>query len=449
MACFLMLTELMSWNSCFFILLTLVFLGPSGVLASSLSLGQNSFSGTDSVEASSLGFSFFAFDFESDFKEKGRIDAGAMRAFDEREFYYFRLSEAYVSPQYTKEFSIVLGRKILSPLSLEEQWQLGLVEPVFKWNPLRPERQGLVAIGSRWESERWQFQAAFLPLFIPDQGANYKIDDGQFTQTNPWFRAPPDKVVVLGDEARTKFNIEMPETKDVVLRSGYFLSGGYQDSSGFYTQALLTEKPTNQAALGFQGVLKIDGETDRLPITVRPEFVRHQVVGGELGFKNRQWKLAMSGLHERLTTPEFDSSWTYQSFSPGTFLSPSVAWQNKWANLTLAYLEKQGDENTLKGRYAGTVPDNLLPGRMPFQKASMLAVETRFSSLLVALKWISDLDQTSDLVSSDIHYEVSREMRLWASFDLISYPEKGLATEDFFALKTREDRTGIGVQYVF
>ncbi|MGE0632048.1 MAG: hypothetical protein AB7O96_06550, partial [Pseudobdellovibrionaceae bacterium] len=420
----------------------------SSVSKKEIGLGQNSFSGvTQSSKKSRIGYSYFSGDFlyhsspESNFQFF--TDLGGMQSLDQKDFHYLRVSEMYFDGYVSENFIISAGRKKLAPSTLEKNWNLGVVEPVFEWNPFRPERTGLVHVGVKAENKNLAFQFSYLPFFIPDQGANCQIKDGQFEQTNPWFRPPPNQVVFLDEPAETQFSIVMPEVKDVVNQRGYFTSFGGKVDFGSYFDVFYTNKPMNQALLSIDG--KFSHVSGKVPISLTPQFVRHELSGGEIGHRFQKAKISFSLIQEKIQRPEIDNDVTTQVFHDAVYLSPSVSVMVEKIYLTASYLNRQSSETTLEGEFAESLPATLLPPRMPFKNASLLSAKWKY----IGLQWISDLDNKSDLVSGDLSWLFANGIKTTFSFDLISFPEKNETSRDFFAVTGRENRSGLGVEYVF
>jgi len=90
------------------------------------------------------------------------------------------------------------------------------------------------------------------PLFLPDQGPNYQLNNGQFTSSNRWFMEPQSRVAMFGGsrQAPLYFEIDQPSEEQIIMNSSFGLGVSYQSSSPFWFAANYAYKPQNQIHLG-------------------------------------------------------------------------------------------------------------------------------------------------------------------------------------------------------
>ncbi len=162
---------------------------------------------------------------------------------------------------------IHIGRKLNDWSRVDEKWNLGLFQPQFRWNPLDVESQGL--LGFFWEVKTGNLKITFLgsPLFIPDQGANYELKDGQFSAANPWFSAPAQNIYFQNTLLPIDYNIQKPETQDVINQRSFAIQIRYKTDSDYYVNSSAAYQPSNQFAFGYSGVLV----TDRVRVDLKPK----------------------------------------------------------------------------------------------------------------------------------------------------------------------------------
>ena len=94
---------------------------------------------------------------------------------DRSDFIYFNISELYLFYKYELEkplYSVEsiefhLGRKIKNWSEGDEYWDLGLWNPLTRWNPLHPVTNGLVGSFLTLKAKRWESDFFIGALYLP------------------------------------------------------------------------------------------------------------------------------------------------------------------------------------------------------------------------------------------------------------------------------------------
>ena len=86
--------------------------------------------------------------------------------------------------------NISLGRKKYDWTELDRVWSLGLWQPRYAIDALRPEDQGLTGLFYDYKTENFQFLAFASGLFIPTMGPEVREEDGAIKADNRWYRPP-------------------------------------------------------------------------------------------------------------------------------------------------------------------------------------------------------------------------------------------------------------------
>ncbi|MES3038262.1 MAG: hypothetical protein V4736_10180 [Bdellovibrionota bacterium] len=213
----------------------------------------------------------------TNFSKGGFVDFKARLALTKPEISTFNLSEAYYSYKQNQEFRI--GRSLWDWNFIEDEFQLGIWEPLFKAETLRRERQGLT--GAFWIFGEPENQVMFFasPIYIPSQGPSYVMNSqGQFENVNPWFNSPPRKVKLFASSTSVsdiQYNIHRPSEAEVVFNFSGGLWWRKQLSEKFRGTASFMRKPDNQLLLAVGGGYNV--AADRGDVHIYPKIQKHDV----------------------------------------------------------------------------------------------------------------------------------------------------------------------------
>ncbi len=238
-------------------------------------------SGDLNLEARSAGF-FYKFN---------PVGEGAIEVPDE---FYFGVPEAYIRARnLAPGFNMGIGRMKRTWSRLDEEFSLGVWQPQLRWDYLAPRQEGLIGIHLEWAlSDNFQFTFFTSPLFLPDQGPNYKLTDGHFTSSNRWFVPPQTSLNLLRGSGLSKdvpiyFQLDRPSEEAIIMHSSFGLGLMYHPSASFWVQANYAYKPLNQIHLGVDcpNCGNLSGVTPlEVNPVIHPVVVNHHVATLETGF---------------------------------------------------------------------------------------------------------------------------------------------------------------------
>lgn len=296
-----------------------------------------------------------------------RVDLDGYYAVGNSALSYLNIREIYFTfePEVNSHFYI--GRKLNDWSSLDTDWNLGFFQPQFRANPLDPQNQGLFGLFWDHEQDFWKVSLFASPFFLPDQGPSYEIKEGQFESSSPWFHSPPPRIKFQGQILPIDYNINRPETEDVVLRSVYALKLHAGQRRGFYADAAAAYKPAQQFALGYTGVLV----TNRVKIDITPVAYNENLYAADVGYRD-DWGLAQfSLLQTKPMQPYFKNSDNKPVLSDSLSFGPKLVYNFRPFQFELSYLTTQG------GQVSETGPDSSsdrmsLTQRFLFREAAQL-----------------------------------------------------------------------------
>jgi hypothetical protein len=242
---------------------------------------------------------------------------------------------------------LAIGRKKMQWSQLDEIWQIGFYQPRFLALPLNPETQGLTGAFLNIEEKQWGLGIFASFIYVPDQGPSYEIRDGKFSQSNPWFTAPPKYVRFSGQLDEVNYEIQKPEINDVILNQSYaaHLHFGKKDENLFFQMAW-AKKPSQQLALGVDPYFKPDNTA---LVQVSPKIFIHQLWSADLSYTASSHIWGISGIIEKPQAPLFSEQYSYTSFSDSTSISPYWQFKYKRWDLLASYLKINGGDPQARG----------------------------------------------------------------------------------------------------
>jgi hypothetical protein len=388
------------------------------------------------------------------------------------------LPEGYISTSsHLQGAKISFGRKLEDWNHLDEEWHLGVWQPRYRWDYLRPDTVALT--GLTVEVDRPLFKAVLFgsPLFIPERGVPVGNENGQLISDSPWFISPPSNIQVLTRDTPLKYDLQMPAMSKLLLHpgaSGMFRVG---DQMGPWVSGAYAYKPMNQLLLSYDGKLVLNDNrsaVDVASVPVVPRVVYHHLISAEAGFNHELFSGWISSLLDR---PGHDygqglsGTWTEQTVTTSVAISPTVQIhirdeKNNRMKAQMSYLYQDGGNGPdvaadgqvlLSGR-------SVFEERYPYQSALKFGGELEMPSFLssfglrnagttaVASSLLYDTKNRGSIFSLDLKYLPTSRWEMGLGADILGSQDtannSGTAN-DFIGRYQANDRLRAGVTYVF
>lgn len=316
---------------------------------------------------------------------------------------------------------VSVGRRLENWSSLDRHWDLGIWEPLNRFDALRPIDQGLTGAFVEGGTGDFKFVAFVSGIYIPEQGAAFSLQNGKLKSASPWFSEPTDRLILFSETTQVQYDILTPSTGSVISQtSGGVLLRYGSLTDGFYSQVSYAFKPRNQLSTPFEGSLNLTDTSSFAFVQIHPKVNYHQLLGGELGYNSvsqdgeRALGAGLSVLTE-LPINEFPgANLTYQELDPMTFISPKlmVGFEalNSDFEFALSYLHVEGGGFTMKGPFAS---DKAIFGaRVPFREAlaldgRVMVGKGRRSTLTLGGRWLEELSENGSMLQADASLDFS------------------------------------------
>lgn len=366
---------------------------------------------------------------------------------------YLNIPELYLESRQSETETFYIGRKKMLWSELDAQWDLGVWEPLFDWNPLAPERQGLT--GFFWQVDRPLYTVVLFasPLYIPDQGPSFEIENGEFVKGNPWFRRPADTIRIWQEATDIDYDFERPSESQIVLQNSFGGKVSYGDPQGLRMQLSYIYKPINSLAVGYQG--NLDLAEKKVNVQLQPQVYYHSLAGADFSYKLKRMRFGVSGILERpMKENPFESEWTRPVYSDAFLLSPFVEFDwGRWA-FNYQRLDIFGGKVTEEGELAD--PNRApLTARYPFRQANQVSVLanwnfTKVRRLLTKVSYTIPDNDSFQLIRFNARWRFSGLWSVLAEAQLVKAGDLSTpADQNEIAQLENNDRFMIGAGYVF
>ena len=354
---------------------------------------------------------------------------------------------------------IYLGRKTEEWSALDEQWKLGVWQPMARWDYIHPESLGLTGAFVKLGKENVRVRLFATPFFLPDQGPNFELKDGRFQSNNRWFWTPQSEIGVLAQPSKLYFELDRPSEEEVINHAGFGASVDLGTGRrGLWARASYAQKPRNQLHLGIDGQLQIFKE-GRTQVTIHPEVVYHDVATAEAGWKSRDFSVWGSFTHDRPRDPNLPDNWVQSELKEiyifGGLLEHSLGFLGmKNSHLRYSYMQiDEGRDFGNTSMLGGSVDSSL--DRFMFEKVFSTEWVKRFEftrrfSMRSGIKYLYSIPDDAGLFSLKTEFLMGPNFIFDLSADILGASED--ADKAGTGLMTRyrsNDRVAVGMTYVF
>lgn len=384
-----------------------------------------------------------------------------------------RLNEVYLSttPRFSTTYEVSVGRKFYHWSQMDSDWRLGLWQPRFMWDYLNPEVQGLTGAFFRVVQPEWEFMVLVAPMFIPEQGAPLRNDNGRIVSSSRWISQPQNRVRMLDADSPLNYYVNVPNSTDVINNPGGAASLRIGDrTEGAWTQFSYALKPVNQLLLAGRPEIRTSGrepfQAESVPdqaqanVIIYPRVIYHQLMEASTGYtfleSSSFWVSALSEQPIMDTQPPDRIS---QQLGPMFMLSPGVSHDLSVrgptpTRLKASVLKQWGGDLDDSGELANPGRSVFQP-RYPFRNAAQLELQaplfwTGQQVVSIMSRVIYEWQDQGLVLTNRLSYRPTRTLDLILGADLLGQWGGGSSSTASFGARYRgNDRVYGGIQYVF
>jgi hypothetical protein len=349
---------------------------------------------------------------------------------------------------------LTAGRKLEHWSRLDEEWELGLWQPRYRWDYLHPMSVGLTGAFLDLKSGPVRITGFASPLFIPERGAPVEQVGGGLQSDSPWFISPVRAATVDGVPTQVNYSIDTPALSDIVFHAGGALKVEVGEEQGPWISAGYARKPMNQLAFGVNGFYNLGpGVIEGI---VHPRVLDQDLVSVETGYTDGPLKLWAGFTFEHPIRDDAPSDWTTQEFQDARIWSPGATLSlGRDAEASLSYLYVSGgNAGDSKGTIStGTPGSSVFDYRYPFTSAVKLRGATTIPGLLKGrLRSESSLLVGNGLIWSTAFTYAPESGRGFAALlgtDILAANTDSATADDFISRNRANHEIRAGVSYAF
>jgi len=246
--------------------------------------------------------------------KKGNFDWSTELIFDlsldnAREFYYGAPEMFVRLTDDDSQVKVSVGRQKRTWSQLDETLGLGVWQPQLRWDYLNPIQQGLTGAFFDMDLKGLELTLFASPLFLPDQGPQFQIEDGRFESANRWFWKPQNQIRLGADSSNLFYELETPKVEEIVMNPSL---GGMMkvDPEGpLEVQLAYAYKPMNQLFVGFECSSCVDPVTGDGTARIHPKIVNHHVFTAESRWVREGDHFLFSWMVDRPNDPDIPKDW--------------------------------------------------------------------------------------------------------------------------------------------
>jgi hypothetical protein len=371
---------------------------------------------------------------------------------------YVKPYELYVLPFENQTYKFQAGRVLKDWSQADAYWEQGLWQPRFLDDKFLMEEAGLAGFFGEFRSGSSTAMLWASPLFIPEIGPDFSIRDGQFISGSPWFK-PPTSQVLIGDQpTRTRYRVNYPDIKEIVLNPGV---GGQWQTKDAATKRYLRRisyayKPMNQLLLGFPYYLELSENADSsaLNIEVNPRVLYHHLATWETEQDFGRGRLLTALTFDSPRRDSTPSTWITQEVKDA--LIASLEWEQGLGpgRLNFGWLRVWGGDQPDAGDFApeGT----LFERRFQYLQALRAGWDGEFVNIgnwawAFSSRFTYDVEQAGLVWGSQLTARPTGNLYIHLRADLIGLTgeEEKIDSGGFINTYRANDRVQTGVSYAF
>ena len=247
--------------------------------------------------------------------------------------FYFTFPEVFASYTYRfpadwlfqiQSFEVTLGRRVYSWNTADDYWDLGLWNPLSKWNPLTPFQNGLIGTFLDLKGLRWRFQLFAGGVYLPHQGIRVKLENQRngkpayFSSVSRWFTGVPRQVRT----GNSLFDINYYKRKTSITSALFQESSSVSfklwsgETANYWMRAGMGYKPVNEpfSIRNEHDAVRIPDEEGKDP-HIQQVFaffpVRQRLLSLEWGLDYKGFSLLFSVGDDHVFSDPAPEGWTF------------------------------------------------------------------------------------------------------------------------------------------
>ena len=375
---------------------------------------------------------------------------------------YIAAPEIYFQPHHQMSpataAKVTYGRRIFNDSMIDQEFNLGLINPFLTQDRLHYIDQGLMGLHVEMEQKFWSLRLAYLPLYLPNQGPSVKEEDGKIVTANRWALRPPTQFAFNNQNKAIVYSITDYKVQDILFKDGVSLSTRLGPEKDFpYIVLSYSRKPINEIVLARETYanLNIVGQVFLSPVVL---YTKNFTADLRYENQNTQWFISyIQDYPENQTAPTYYSIQNLQGiegiaagahFDMQELLNWPLQWGLVAAKITGGEIQDINDDGS---QNLFTFTKSRILFRQPVI-ASLNAALNRSGSFSSQIKWLYDLEQKGSILSTLIAFHPVKTFNVMLGIDILGTEADANSAQnggDFLQQYQANDRVYGGMQYVF
>ncbi|MEN0058526.1 MAG: transposase, partial [Bdellovibrio sp.] len=335
---------------------------------------------------------------------------------------------------------------------------LGLWQPRFAIDALRPEDQGLTGFFADYNTSGWEVVLFATPFFVPSMGPDIREESGGLVSDSRWYRAPSRDYDFNSRINNIRYELDIPEAAKLTGNGATAIMGRLgQKESGPWMVLSAGYLPVNDLILKRKNFKTID--QDQVDVTVSPDVTYHTLYSADVGYSFSNVKVAISYLQDAPIEKRPDPDWSIQKLEAIKAYAASVDFSlsniiSRTIAIQFEYLKVDGGGIT--DILADGDPDDftLFDQRLKFTNALSFRMEGQLASLwrkplVTRLKYLYDYDQRGSLLNTEFLFYPSQQWAVVVGGDVLGVQDENYRSSSFLNQYRANDRVYGGMTYVF
>ncbi|MDG0816150.1 transposase [Bdellovibrio svalbardensis] len=365
--------------------------------------------------------------------------------------------EAYMATRGEK-FKASLGRKKMDWSEVDHRWNLGLWQPVYALDALRPEEEGLTGLFLDYNTQGWEILAFGTAISIPNMGPDIREDNGGLASDSRWYR-PPSRNYDFNNNINTiSYKLNVPDQLELVKNGGGAMMGRLGNKErGPWMVVAGGYMPVNELILKRAAYKSVS--SDKVDVDVTPEVTYHAIGSVDLGYSFGSMTTSISYLQDdpKEKRPEGDMS--LQKLKP--IQAYSAAFDFSLANILTRPITAQVEYLKIVGGgiqdiTADGSPDSftMFDSRLKFTDAVQIKLEGQLATFfrrpfVTRFKYLYDYDQKGSLLNTEFLYYPNQKWAVVMGGDVLGVQDENYKKSGFLNEFRANDRFYGGMTYVF
>jgi hypothetical protein len=371
------------------------------------------------------------------------------------------LYTSYLSP--SRNTQISLGRKVEFWSRLDQSWHLGLWQPQYETDPLRPETEGLSGLFFKQKiANRFEFIAYASSLYIPTTGPEVQERDGGLVSDGRWYRSPSSNFTLFGKSTRIAYALDIPEIEKLVNNPGWGMRlQSLNNDKGIWASLNYGYKPINDLVLQYKKNLFLPEDDPQAgEVTIVPAVAYHQLFGSDIGYTFENANISASVLQDLPDDKGTEAPFIIQNPRKMTAvaLHTDFGFSNKFTTqplkISLDYMRISG--GNIQDFDANRVEQTpIFEQRFDLLHAASVKGDVLTSigrkRMISSLKYTRELEQKGGIFNAELNYFPESKLGLILGADFLGVDDVSNENKDtrFLNQFRANDRYYGGLSYVF